>query len=243
MPAELEAVEHIDDLIPALVLGALDSGEEQSAREHLAGCPRCAAEYQAYAVISNKLSLAAPQVTPPQGLRASILSSARKTAPVVRKRPTWREDLAVFFSRPGSLWMAASLAVILLLALGNVYQWRTRQIPVSTPAVHFNVVAMRSDNQAASAEGVLIISPDGRYGTLVVNGLQPLVADQVYQVWLILGDSRVSGGLFSVGASGYGAMEVESPRPLSEYTRFGITIEPLGGSPQPTGERVLGGDL
>jgi anti-sigma-K factor RskA len=140
--------------------------------------------------------------------------------------------------------MAASLGAILILAIGNLYQWRLSSQPASpTPAYHFNVVAMVADDPAAEAEGVLVISPDGRYGTLVVDGLQPLVAGQEYQLWLIIGDSRVSGGVFSVSSSGYGALKVEAPRPLSEYNRFGITIEPVGGSPQPTGKRVLGSEL
>ncbi|RJQ80137.1 MAG: anti-sigma factor [Desulfobacteraceae bacterium] len=32
-----------------------------------------------------------------------------------------------------------------------------------------------------------------------------------------------------------------SPRPLNSYRTFGITIEPRGGSPGPTGSKVLGG--
>jgi anti-sigma-K factor RskA len=78
---------------------------------------------------------------------------------------------------------------------------------------------------------------------LVVNGLDVLPLDKQYQLWLAVGDRRDSGGVFSVSRSGYGALEISAPQPLREYARVGITIEPSGGSPGPTGDRVLGGDL
>jgi hypothetical protein len=53
---------------------------------------------------------------------------------------------------------------------------------------------------------------------------------------------RTSGGVFAVNPEGYGALWISSPEPLSSYPAFGITIEPVGGSPGPTGEKVLGGN-
>ena len=54
---------------------------------------------------------------------------------------------------------------------------------------------------------------------------------------------RTSGGVFSVYDEGYGVLKIDAPEPLISYQNVGITIEPAGGSPGPTGERVLGGDL
>jgi anti-sigma-K factor RskA len=70
-----------------------------------------------------------------------------------------------------------------------------------------------------------------------------LGSDQQYQLWLVLDDERTSGGVFSVDYYGYGAMVIHAPRPLNEYTSFGVTVEPAGGSPAPTGEKVLGGEF
>jgi anti-sigma-K factor RskA len=36
---------------------------------------------------------------------------------------------------------------------------------------------------------------------------------------------------------------VSADQPLGSFQSFGITIEPFGGSPQPTGEKILGIDL
>jgi anti-sigma-K factor RskA len=74
--------------------------------------------------------------------------------------------------------------------------------------------------------------------------LPPLAPDRAYQLWLVNKDGqRVSGGVFSVDAEGYGWLKVWTPQPLGVYQRAGITVEPLDGSPGPTGARVLGGDL
>jgi anti-sigma-K factor RskA len=36
-------------------------------------------------------------------------------------------------------------------------------------------------------------------------------------------------------------MWVYTTHPLVDYQQFGVTVEPLGGSPAPTGNKVLGG--
>jgi anti-sigma-K factor RskA len=38
-------------------------------------------------------------------------------------------------------------------------------------------------------------------------------------------------------------MKGTSEQPLKAFSTFGITIEPAGGSPGPTGDKVLGGGL
>ena len=88
-----------------------------------------------------------------------------------------------------------------------------------------------------------MVSTDGEHGTLVVDGLPALDEERQYQLWLIEDGQRTSGGVFSVNPEGYGSLWVLSPEPLSGYSAFGITIEPAGGSPGPTGAKVLGSTL
>jgi anti-sigma-K factor RskA len=105
------------------------------------------------------------------------------------------------------------------------------------------VVAMVGTDAVPAAVGTLVISEDGEYGTLVVDGLPALDPDHQYQLWLIRDEQQTSGGVFSVNPEGYGALWISSPEPLSSYPVFGITIEPEGGSPGPTGDKVLGSSL
>ncbi len=77
-------------------------------------------------------------------------------------------------------------------------------------------------------------------GTLVVNGLPVLGAEHQYQLWLVKDEVRVSGAVFSVAEEGITSIPIVAPEDLTLYTRCGITIEPAGGSPEPTGDGVLG---
>jgi anti-sigma-K factor RskA len=90
---------------------------------------------------------------------------------------------------------------------------------------------------------MLVLSKDGEYGTLIVDGLPLKDETKEYQLWLIDDGLRTSGGVFSVSEEGYGYLEVSSQKPLVAYSEFGITTEPLGGSEGPTGEKVLGGEF
>ncbi len=66
----------------------------------------------------------------------------------------------------------------------------------------------------------------------------------MYQFWLIdpSGD-RTSGGTFSVDAQGRGWVLIRSPKPLNNFQSVGVTIEPEGGSPAPTGAKMMGTSL
>jgi anti-sigma-K factor RskA len=104
-------------------------------------------------------------------------------------------------------------------------------------------VAMTGTERAPQATGTLLITADGEYGTLIVDGMPALDPGLGYQLWLIRDGQRASGGVFAVNDEGYGVLEVSSPDPLASYSAFGVTIEPEGGSPGPTGDKVLDGSL
>jgi anti-sigma-K factor RskA len=75
---------------------------------------------------------------------------------------------------------------------------------------------------------------------LWAEDLPPLPASQSYQLWLIYADgTRDSGAVFSVPADGSATVVVVAPKPFSAYARFGISVEPAGGSPAPTGPAAL----
>ena len=103
-------------------------------------------------------------------------------------------------------------------------------------------IALAGTEVAPEAHGLIVVGSDGDEGAVVVEDLPPLDADQQYQLWLIDEDGqRTSGAVFSTDADGYAATMIISPVPLTNYTAFGVTIEPAGGSPGPTGQKVRGG--
>jgi anti-sigma-K factor RskA len=146
--------------------------------------------------------------------------------------------------RTRPVWGLVSLILIVALAMSNLWLWGqlNRPQPVTEPGV-MRSVALTGTEAATDATGLLVISTDGEHGTLVVEGLPDLGSEHQYQLWLIHDGQRTNGGVFSVDEEGYSSLTISSPQPLSSYSAVGITIEPTGGSPGPTGDRVLGSTL
>ena len=114
--------------------------------------------------------------------------------------------------------------------------------PATGPKATMQTVSLLGTEAAPEAQALLVIGSDGDEGGLVVEDLPVLDHYHQYQLWLIDRDGqRTSGAVFSVDADGYGTATVGSPLLLTSYVAFGVTIEPAGGSPGPTGQKVLGG--
>jgi len=231
---------HVIELMPAYALDCLEDDEMFRVAEHLAGCPACRARLADYQAVVDQLALAAPDATPSPGLKQRLMARAQPASAraVQASAVPWRQRLAVFMQRAMPVWGVASLVLVLALAVSNLMLWQR----VNQPAA-MRTVALHGTGAAPKAMGILVISADGQEGALIVDGLPPLDEAHQYQIWLIEDGQRVSGGVFSVKADGYGMLWVSAPWPLTSYKALGITIEPAGGSPGPTGDKVLGGSL
>lgn len=238
--------EQVIELLPAYAVGCLDEGELSLVAEHVKTCPECRLELQAYQSVAAQLPYSIRQVEPPARVKEELMSKARATArpssarPDVA-RPSWGERFSSFFQRFSPAWSLASLAIIAVLVTSNLLLWKQVSGLQSQSANTMSVVTLGGTEAAPGATGLIVVSLDGEHGTLVVDHLPPLSPDQQYQLWLIKDGQRTSGGVFSVNKEGYGALWVHSDRPLADYAAFGVTIEPEGGSPGPTGKRVLAG--
>jgi anti-sigma-K factor RskA len=239
---------HIEviELLPAYALGSLDENEASRVAQHLDICVECRAELLSYQAVVDRLALATPDAMPPARLKQQILGQLQtpRLEPAIEPHRSWGQRIVDLFQRTAPAWGLASLALVVLLVLSNLWWWQRadREGPMVTSG-GMQVVAMVGTDAAPAAVGTLVISGDGEYGTLVVDGLPALAPDYQYQLWLIRDGQRTSGGVFSVNPEGYGALWISSPEPLSSYPAFGITIEPEDGSPGPTGDKVLGGSL
>lgn len=230
---------HVLELLPDYALGCLDEDEADLVARHLAGCPLCRAEAEAYQAVAGQLALAAPDVAPPPHLKERLMErvrTSRPAAPAQPRAPWWRALLPA--------WGLVSLLLILALAAGNLLLWQRANRPeVVVGPAGLRAIPLSSTEAAPGAGGFILIGADGQNGALVVDKLPVLDAAQQYQLWLIRDGQRTSGAVFSVDENGYGGTRVSAPESLLEYSAVGITIEPAGGSPGPTGDRVLGGQL
>lgn len=84
-----------------------------------------------------------------------------------------------------------------------------------------------------------------RHRGLVVaaNELPALPADKVYQLWVVPGDQSapISAGLLTPDPSGHASLFFAMPANAPVVAAIAVTVEPAGGRPAPTGDKVLVG--
>jgi anti-sigma-K factor RskA len=78
---------------------------------------------------------------------------------------------------------------------------------------------------------------------LRAENFPPLEKGKEYQLWLVSGDERTSGGLFTVDDLGRATIVFHPEALLDNFDGMGITPEPAGGSPGPTAPPVVRAQL
>jgi len=110
--------------------------------------------------------------------------------------------------------------------------------PSAVTTIEFNGTTVQPQ-----AYGQLIADPNSTSAVMVVTRLAPLQTGIVYQVWLIQGDTPTSAGLLTVDTEGQGVLLLVSETTIGSFDALGISVEPAGGSQQPTGDIVVLGNL
>jgi anti-sigma-K factor RskA len=229
--------------IPAYALGSLDPEETATLEAHLQTCESCRLELAEYQRISAGLLAALPARLP----RAVVKRNLQRALAGQTERGRPR------FSWPLGQWAFVSLLVVLvgvnLLTVYQVYSLKREQAElISTRSSEQTAIAML----AYPSTKTLTFNENGVTGSLLVDKQRNLVAvfawnlamapaGKSYQMWLIdpQGD-RTSGGLLETEPGYPFVMAViQSPQPLANFVGLGITVEPAGGSPKPTGPRLL----
>jgi anti-sigma-K factor RskA len=171
---------------------------------------------------------------------ANRARSAEKQLPASRR--SW--NMGSFGGRLGLVFGLLVVIVVLALGVTNIrLAQRLDAIEARVPENQVHIVRMKGTENAVQSQAYLVTFPGESYGTLVVHDAPPLDPSNQYQIWLIRDGKRTSGGVFSVDQDGYGTLMIDTSEPLDSFQSFGVTIEPAGGSPGPTGKKILGGDL
>jgi anti-sigma-K factor RskA len=235
--------EHVDNLIDAYSLGALEPDEVERVERHLETCDACRALLEAVRAVTNELLLAVPPVSPPPALRGRILSRIHEEAQPARpdgdQTPAPQTETAAHTGRLGRLLrslfggdtpaIADSAADTLLRDL------------LLDPEVVIRPIAA---TEAARDAGASFVSTPARHeGIVLAQGLHPLDAQHAYQVWLLRDGQPQPNNLFMVDRAGRGISIVRTSEAPLEFDALAITLEPSSGSPGPTGEIVLAGAL
>jgi anti-sigma-K factor RskA len=237
-------------LTGSYALDALPADQRADFERHLTRCPSCAEEVRGLQESAARLALATA-VTPPPRMRAQVLAAVPRTRQLP---PVGRNSLARAGDRTG---------------LGRISRARaglTAGILTLAAAVAFLLVTQLSTNQrlqqANSANGTIaavLAAPDARLERLptTVGGRVTAVVSlahseavvttadlpeqtdsKVYQLWVIspAGAAR-SAGVLTMTSSGSTSPFLASD--VAQGDRLGITVEPAGGTQQPTTTPVV----
>ncbi len=147
--------------------------------------------------------------------------------------------------------MAVLILAVVSVATWNVILWDQGNQRDQTLAAQDRLldaiaagarISLLAGTEAAPlASATLIQEPGVGSAFLLVNNLPPLPESQQYQVWKITGEGPASAGIFG-GANSIEQL-VNLPTDFFGADAVGVSVEPRGGSPQPTGAIVLLGNF
>jgi anti-sigma-K factor RskA len=236
-PPLSEMPDGMAEAIAAYALEALPPDEEETVVAYLAAHPEAHALCEEYRAIVGMLPYAAAPSEPPPFLREGVLRT-------IRSERTRRRRLRLPPVRYRFASAFAACALLLLLVWNVGLQMRTTPAHgdisdiLSQPGLMTYAMAPQPD--APSASGRIYLTPDLKEAAMSVWRLPQVSSDQTYQLWFRLDDqTRVSITTFTVDAKGAAVIRLNVPRMDRPYVQCGITLEPRGGSPQPTGPRIL----
>ena len=253
----METHEYIRELIPAYGLDCLDPAEAEIVARHLVSCDACRAELASYRELVGQLGLGVQEYSPSPELKQKILSAVH-SAPALNgikelpkhepkperssQKPAGISRFAELFRLVVPAWSVLSVLLISVLSISNV-RLNQRVDSLEQAATGFQTVMLSGTDTSPSSTGLLVISPDGQNGSLVVDQMPALEDNQDFQLWLIKDGERTSGGVFHTYSNGYGVLWIHAEQPLISYDEIGLTIEPSGGSATPTGDKIMGGAI
>lgn len=209
-------------------LHALTDAEIADIDRQLAGnAPEVAEAFSAevLAVRETMALLASVTATePPASLREAVLR--RIADDNVHVLPRSRR-------RSGAILGAAAAVVIGLGALGVGYALRPATTPTTAEAV-FAAPDVRTISGEVPGGGTatVVFSREREAGVLVMNNVPPPQPGTVYQMWLVGPDGPSSAGTMDAAAVAPSTTAVLSE--LGSSRTLAFTIEPAGGSTQPT---------
>lgn len=235
--------EHLQEMKEAYVLDALSEEERREFEEYLARHPAERTEVDELASIAALLALAPEEQEPPPELRKSLMaqvrseaSSASSTAGAGWTGRTHRRSGAWRLS--GTRWLtgvAAAAALVGLLVWNVSLQSEVRDLRDFQTSFY----ELQGSGEASAASGQVVSVGEDR-AMLVATDLPELPEGRTYEMWVIDGDEPEPRGTFKPGEGP--AIETIGETMAGAET-FAITVEPEGGSEQPTTDPIVTADL
>jgi len=234
--------ENNNNLSGSYALNGVDPHEVAEYEEFLASSSSAREEVTELSDTAVLLGLAVPPVAPSAGLKASIMSQLdahpqlAPVAPVVaapgpaegRARARWATPVVAL----------ASIAAAVGLIFGGVAVSNELFNPHLSD---FTAISQAEDAQRASVDldngsATLVWSSSLASSALIVDGLEPLPASKVYELWYIDDAGARPAGTFTMTE---GRVISVLQGDMKHGDTVGVTVEPAGGSESPTTDPVI----
>ncbi len=254
----MTAHEALIEDVAVYALGCLSAQDAQVVRDHLRICPSCRAEYERLRPAVDALAYSAEScpdeeqgaVVASPLLKARIMQQVRREAAVPASRANVAEMRAVRpIVWPAYAVAAACLAIALMTGIMNISlndEVRLSKTEVAQTQAHSAALARDLAQQRTALADV--VSPDSQRYTvadgevvrranrlyLAMDALPPPPKGKVYQAWTLhSGATRMSPSVTFV-PNGNGVAVVPIPGNASVMAAVAVSVEPDGGSKQPT---------
>ena len=168
---------------------------------------------------------------PATGIRSGDASSPHGSSATERAEARW-------FKRPARYLLAAAAAAALFVGGSLFGQTLNNDQFESQQAAGLAQINAADDSQRAATttaegqEATLVWSNTLGLSAVLVDDLPALPSDQDYQLWYINGDGPASAGTFDSTGDGTAWRVLDGTMHAGD--QVGITVEPSGGSDQPT---------
>lgn len=242
------------------VLHAMDSGERRDFEDELLDSEELRNEVTELTDTAVLLGLALPAIEPAPALKQSIMARIAQLpqlaaevdedddendflAPVTPLRAGIPNGPVRWYSRPVALVAAAAAAIVLVVGGVVGAGLVASNVATSQQASAYAAISSAPDAQRAVASvstggtATLVWSQSHHKSALVAKGMRSLPSGKTYELWYISQSGTVaSAGLFT--PSGARTVSILTGRMKAGDT-IGITIEPAGGSTQPTTKPIV----
>ncbi len=218
-------------LAGAYALDALEPAERRAFEQHLSSCAGCQTEVAEFRETAARLAEAEP-VDPPAGLRARVLADTAsnrqlppEVAPVV--------EIATR-RRPRILPAVAALLVAVAGTVGVVLATSDDDDPVDEVVAAADATTADLDGEPGSVE--VVWSQAQNQAAVIADGVVDPAEGETYALWFVTADGVQPAGLFTSDDGRVATVIDLSEFDIGDGIGWGISIEPDGGSPQPTGD-------
>lgn len=224
--------------------GALDATEREEYYRHLQddNCTICRAEVLESEAAAQSLAMMLPMQTPSESVKHRLLARAEAASLAGRTRPS-AERSRPRFTWAG--WLVAAAALLVLAVFINTNRGLTEQVAYLRGLVSpsTRVVNLAGQGGTPQARARIYWNEAGRTWRVLVEDLPAVTNDRAYQLWFVPpdGTNPVSAKVFNTNATGSVEFEIPVPPEVTTLMAAAVTVEPAGGSPQPTsGFALLG---